>query len=198
MGIYAYLTGQFVHKTPAQVVVDVQGVGYEVNVSLHTYSAIQHLDAGTLLVHMQVKEDDQVLFGFHERSEKELFLLLISISGVGASTARMMLSSLKPDEIIRLIATGDARSLERVKGIGKKTAERIVLELRDKVGKWPTEAGSPVMGIQVSSPVSEAAMALTALGINRQMAEQAVQRVLNEEPTLTELEIIIKKALKSI
>ena len=127
--MYAYLQGKFTDKSPAQVYVDVNGVGYEVNISLNTYSQIQNLEQGKLFTHLQVKEDGHVLFGFFDKAEKEIFLLLIGISGVGAATARMMLSSLKPEEVSRAIIQGNVKLLESVKGIGKKTAERLVLEL---------------------------------------------------------------------
>ena len=121
--MYAYLQGKFTYKNPAQVYIDVNGVGYEVNISLQTYSDIQHLTEGKLFTHLQVKEDGHTLFGFSEKSEKEIFLQLISVSGVGAATARMMLSSIRPEEINRAIIQGNVRLLESVKGIGKKTAE---------------------------------------------------------------------------
>src|SRR5882724_5057286 len=145
--MYAYLQGRFTEKTPAQVYVDVNGVGYEVNISLNTYAHIQNLDHGKLFTHLQVKEDGHVLFGFFEKAEKEIFLLLIGVSGVGAATARMMLSSLKPEEVSKAIVLGNLKLLESVKGIGKKTAERLVLELKDKLGKQSlNESISPNWG----------------------------------------------------
>ena len=126
--MYAYLQGKFTYKNPAQVYVDVNGVGYEVNISLNTYSHIQNLEQGKLFTHLQVKEDAHVLFGFFDRQEKDMFVLLTGVSGVGAATARMMLSSLKPEEVSMAIAQSNIRLLESVKGIGKKTAERLVLE----------------------------------------------------------------------
>jgi holliday junction DNA helicase RuvA len=118
--MYAYLQGKFTEKSPAQVYVDVNGVGYEVNISLNTYSHIQNLEQGKLFTHLQVKEDAHVLYGFFEKAEKDIFLLLIGISGVGAATARMMLSSLKPEEVTRAIVQSNVKLLESVKGIGKK------------------------------------------------------------------------------
>src|SRR5690349_1680894 len=120
----AYLKGDFVYKTPAVVHVDVNGVGYEVHVSLNTYTNIQALSKGVLFTYLHIKEDSHTLYGFFNAAEKEMFIHLISISGVGAATARMMLSSMKPDEIARAIIQGNARLLESIKGIGKKTAER--------------------------------------------------------------------------
>src|SRR5688572_18168549 len=129
----AFLKGNFVRKTPALVQVEVNGVGYELHISLNTFSSIANQDRGQLHTYFHVREDAQLLYGFYDEAEKEMFIQLISVSGVGASTARMMLSSLKPTEIAKAIQQGDSRTLESVKGIGKKSAERIVLELRDKV-----------------------------------------------------------------
>ncbi|MEY3209066.1 MAG: hypothetical protein RL064_1097, partial [Bacteroidota bacterium] len=131
----AFLQGNFVQVTPAKLIIDVGGVGYEVNISLNTYEAISKKEKGLLHTYLHITENSQVLFGFHELQEKELFLHLISVSGVGASTARMMLSGMMPEEIIRAIVQGDARQLEQIKGIGKKSAERLVLELKDKLSK---------------------------------------------------------------
>jgi Holliday junction DNA helicase RuvA len=194
--MYAYLQGKFTDKTPAQVYVDVNGVGYEVNISLNTYSHIQNLDQGKLYTHLQVKEDGHVLFGFFDKPEKEMFLLLIGISGVGAATARMMLSSLKPEEVSRAIIQSNVKLLESVKGIGKKTAERLVLELKDKLGKQSlNESISPNWG---NSLEQDALNALVALGISRQQAEQSIQKVILNEPSVSKLEDLIKKALKTI
>ena len=133
--MYAYLQGKFTFKNPAQVYVDVNGVGYEVNISLNTFSYIQHLSEGRLFTHLQVKEDAHVLFGFFDKQEKDMFVMLTGVSGIGAATARMMLSSLKPEEVSVAIIQSNIKLLESVKGIGKKTAERLVLELKDKIGK---------------------------------------------------------------
>ncbi len=194
--MYAYLEGKFTYKSPAQVYVDVNGIGFEVNISLNTYSAIQSLEKGRLYTHLQVKEDGHVLFGFSEREEKEMFLLLISVSGVGAATARMMLSSLKSEEVRMAILSSNVKLLESVKGIGKKSAERLVLELKDKVGKQ-------LSGADLSIPVhntleQDAFTALTALGISRQQAELSIQKIIRAEPTISQLEDLIKKALKAI
>jgi holliday junction DNA helicase RuvA len=194
--MYAYLQGKFIEKTPAQVYVDVNGVGYEVNISLNTYSHIQHLEQGKLFTHLQVKEDGHVLFGFFDKAEKEIFLLLIGISGVGAATARMMLSSLKPEEVSRAIVQNNVKLLESVKGIGKKTAERLVLELKDKLSKQPINGTiSPYLG---NSLEQDALNALIALGISRQQAETSIQKIIIAEPSVSKLEDLIKKALKAI
>jgi Holliday junction DNA helicase RuvA len=191
----AYLKGSFTTKTPSQVYVDVNGVGYEVQISLNTYSKIQDLDNGTLLTHLLVREDAHILFGFFEPAEKEMFLLLIAVSGVGASTARIMLSYMKPEELSRAIVQGNARLLESVKGIGKKTAERIVLELRDKLAKQPLNTN--ISPLQSNSLQVDALNALIALGINRLAAEGAVQKVLQQHPDAS-VEEMIKRSLQNL
>lgn len=194
--MYAYLQGKFTYKSPAQVYIDVNGVGYEVNISLNTYSHIQNLEQGKLFTHLQVREDAHVLFGFFDKQEKDMFLLLTGVSGVGAATARMMLSSLKPEEVSRAIQQGNVRLLESVKGIGKKTAERLVLELKDKMGKQSLDAN---LSVQLGNSLElDALNALTALGISRSQAENAIQKIILAEPSVLELEDLIKKALKAI
>jgi len=134
--MFAYLSGTFTYKSPTQVHVDISGIGFEVHISLFTYELIRSLDAGKLHIHQIIKEDAHVLYGFSDRVEKDVFLHLLSVSGVGASTARMMLSSMTPNELIHSIVSGNEAVLEKIKGIGKKTAQRIVLELKDKLGIW--------------------------------------------------------------
>lgn len=193
----AYLKGNFVIKTPAYVHVDVNGVGYEVNISLNTYEKIQDLEKGILLTHLLVREDAHILFGFFEPSEKEMFLHLINISGIGASTARVMLSYMKPDELSKAIVQGNVRVLEAIKGIGKKTAERIVVELRDKLAKQPIDTDVNISSWKSNTLQIDALNALVALGINRQAGEKAVQKVLSKEPDLN-VETLIKKALQNL
>ena len=195
--MYAYLQGKFTHKTPAQIYIDVNGIGFEVNVSLNTYSAIQKLHEGKLFTYLQVKEDGHTLYGFFEKEEKDIFLLLISVSGVGASTARMMLSSVRPDEIATAIIQGNVKLLESVKGIGKKTAERLVLELKDKVGKQAIGTSGTSFNI-ANSIEQDALIALTSLGIAKAQAEQAIQKIMRNEPAVNNLEELIKKSLKAI
>jgi Holliday junction DNA helicase RuvA len=191
----AFLRGVFAYKSPALVHLEVGGVGYELQISLNTYSRIENLDKGILLTFLHIREDAHILYGFFDKAEKDLFIQLISISGVGASTARMMLSSMKPEELARAIRDGNTRQLESIKGIGKKSAERIILELRDKVGKAREDT------INISSQTSntleqDALNALITLGIARPAAENAIKKVLNEGPGAEKIEDIIKKALK--
>ena len=192
----AFVKGNFVRKTPAQVLVDVNGVGYELQISLNTYSSIQNQEKGQLFTYFHVREDAQILFGFFDEAEKNLFVQLISVSGVGAATARMMLSSMKPAELIRAITEGNVRLLESIKGIGKKSAERIVLELKDKFARTPFD--SNISTLKNNSLQHDALNALIALGIARPAGEQAIQRVLKADPTLDKIEEVIKKALKTL
>ena len=190
----AFLRGDFVYKSPAMVHVDVNGVGYEVQISLNTYSKIQNLASGVLQTYHHVREDGQTLYGFFNAIEKEMFIQLISVSGVGASTARMMLSALKPEEIARAIMNGNTKQLESIKGIGKKSAERIILELRDKVGKSLQDSNiSPLINNTLER---DALNALIALGISRPVAEQAIKKVAISEPATDKVEDMIKKVLK--
>jgi len=191
----AYLKGDFVYKSPALVHVEVAGVGYEVQVSLNTYSKIQNLDKGQLHTSLLIREDAHILFGFFDLAEKEVFLHLLSVSGIGASTARVMLSYMKPEELVRAIVQGDTKTLEGLKGIGKKTAERMVLELRDKLAKSPVE--SNISHLKNNSLHQDALNALTALGINRQAAGQALDKTMAAESNLS-VEELIKKALRTL
>jgi Holliday junction DNA helicase RuvA len=189
----AYLKGDFVNKTPAQVQVEVGGVGYEVQISLNTYSRIQGLEKGMLHTVQIIREDAHILFGFFDVAEKEMFQQLISVSGIGASTARVMLSYMKPSELSGAIVTGDIRTLEGIKGIGKKTAERIVLELKDKLSKLAPETN--ISPMKNNTLHQDALNALTALGINRMAAEQALKKVSATAPDLP-VEELIKQTLR--
>ncbi len=192
----AYLSGNLTYKSPSMVYLEVNGVGYEVQISLNTFTQIQKMEKGKLFTYQQFKEDGQTLYGFFELSEKNMFIQLIGINGVGAATARMMLSSMKPDEISRAISQGDSRTLERVKGIGKKTAERIVLELKDKMLK--TDIENTNSSFIYNTLEQDSLNALVALGIPRTAAETAVKKAVAALPEPQNLELIIKKALQFI
>lgn len=191
----ASLTGSYILKTPSYVHMDVNGVGYEAQISLNTFAKIQDLDRGTLLTVLQIKEDSHTLFGFADITEKNLFQQLINVNGVGASTARMMLSAMQPQELSNAIACGNTGALEKIKGIGRKSAERIILELRDKLvknGSATSTSGFTHRGIE-----DEALQALIALGIPRASAESAIKKssLHSSEDTL---ESLIKKSLQFI
>lgn len=192
----AFLTGRFAYKSPAVIHIDVNGVGYELQISLNTYSKIQSLENGSLYTWLHIKEDAHTLYGFFDLAEKKLFTQLISVNGVGTSTARMILSALQPDELVQTILQGDTNRLEKVKGIGKKSAERIVLELKDKLGKAGIETGSSAL---INNTLEQDALnALMALGIARNLAENALRKAAASAPIAENLETLIKKALKFI
>ena len=191
----SFLRGRFVEKSPTWVWVDVNGVGYEVHISLHTYSSIQHQSEGLLYTILLIREDAHLLYGFAEKSERDLFQQLISVSGVGASTARVMLSYLKPEELIAAIVQSNVKALESIKGIGKKTAERLVLELKDKLSKIsPLSNNSPLINNTLQQ---DALNALSALGIPKQAAAEVVEKTLKANPELG-VEDLVKKALRSL
>jgi Holliday junction DNA helicase RuvA len=191
----AFVRGNFVAKTPARVIVDVNGVGYDLQISLNTYEAISQKENGLLYTYLHITENAQTLFGFADVKEKEIFIHLISISGVGASTARMMLSGMKPPEIAKYIVSGSVNDLIRIKGIGKKTAELLVVGLRDKLSSFLMD----VQGVSHSLNPTEmdAINALIALGISKPMAEKAVNKVLQTETNIA-VQDIIKQALKNL
>lgn len=192
----SFVQGKFEEKSPARVVVNVNGVGYELHISLYTYEQIANSESGKLFTYQHITENSQLLFGFAGQDEKSIFLLLISVSGVGAATARMMLSGLKPMEVSAAIMQNNTRLLESVKGIGKKTAERIILELKDKVIKLPPNSATGP-GMAVRGKEQDALDALIALGIQRNLAEVAIRKVI-ESNEHQNIETIIKEALKNV
>lgn len=193
--MYAYLEGLLTWKSPALVHLDVHGVGYEIQISLNTFSRIQHLDRCRLHTYLSIKEDAHTLFGFYDPAEKQAFVQLISVSGIGASTARMILSSLQPEELRAAILRGDDKLLERIKGIGPKSAKRLVLELKDRIQKGSDQQHLPTADNTVRE---DALNALLALGIGRNAAETALQKVLNSQAEPAGLEDVVKQALKSL
>jgi Holliday junction DNA helicase RuvA len=194
----AFVFGKFVVKNPTQVIVDVNGVGYDCNISLNTYSSISNLNEGKLFTYLHITENSHTLYGFADVTEKTLFLQLISVSGVGASTARVMLSGMKPDELIQAIVQGNVKQLESVKGIGKKTAERLIVELKDKLSKHSIDADI-YAGISFkSNHESDAIQALVSLGIAKPTAENAIRKVKSSNEHAIQLEDLIKLALKNL
>jgi len=191
----AHIQGKLVEKNPTEVVIDCNGVGYQVNISLHTYSLIPDLESIKLFTYLQIKEDSHTLFGFAEKSEREIFKMLISVSGIGASIARTMLSSLEPKQIIQAIAAGDVATIQSIKGIGSKTAQRAILDLKDKVLK--VYDLDEVSISQDNTNKDEALSALEVLGFNRKLAEKSVEKIVKENPDAS-IETIIKQALKNL
>lgn len=191
----AHLQGKLVEKTPTEVVIDCGGVGYHINISLHTYSLLPKTDFIKLFTHLQVKEDSHTLFGFIEKSEREIFRLLISVSGIGASIARTMLSSLEPKQIIEAIGSGDVATVQSIKGIGVKTAQRVILDLKEKVLKLYDL--DEVLMVQSNTNRDEALSALEVLGFVRKASEKIVEKIVKEDPEAS-VESIIKKALQNL
>ena len=192
----AFVNGNFVQLNPASVFVDVNGVGYEVQISLNTYSSIAGLKSGLLYTYLHIREDAHLLYGFADIREKELFIQLIAVNGIGAGTARVMLSSMKPAEITRAIVQGNVKLLESIKGIGRKTAERVILELREKLTRQSLEPN--IAHPESNTSEQDALNALLALGIGRQAAENAVKKVLAAPQPAETIEDIIKQALKIV
>jgi holliday junction DNA helicase RuvA len=192
-----YLKGKLAHKDPTQLVIEVAGIGYEVKISLTTYSHIKDKEDILIQTYLHIKEDSHTLFGFYEASEKQRFLDLLSINGVGPSTALMVLSSLDARELQAAIANEDVKTIQSVKGIGGKTAERIILELKDKMRKEGLLDKSVEIQPRFDNTLrSEALSALTTLGINKSSAEKTVNLILKEYGDEIKLEELIKFALK--
>ena len=191
----AQIKGRLVEKTPTYVVIDCGGVGYEINISLNTFSALDNEELCFLFTHFIVREDAQLLYGFKEKSERELFRLLISVSGVGASTAMMILSSLSPKETKQAILSGDVNTLKSVKGIGAKSAERIIIDLRDKIGKVE---GADSNSVSSNNTIKEEALsALVMLGFAKNSAEKALAKIMSSGEELS-VENLIKRTLKNL
>lgn len=193
-----YLKGKLVIKDPTYVIIEVQGIGYHVHIPLSTYGHLGDGELCLLHTYLHVKEDALTLYGFHDRESKEMFQTLISISGVGPSTGLMVLSSLSSEEIRHAIATGDVKTIQQVKGIGAKTAQRIILELQDKIGKTGLHS-SDLQNLSHSRNTvrEEALSALITLGINKQAAEKSIDRILRNSGNKVTLEELIKLALRS-
>lgn len=192
--MYAYISGQYTFKSPTEVYIDVQGVGYHVHISLNTYAQVESLDAGKLYTYLHVKEDAQILFGFHSEEEKKLFILLLSVSGIGPNTARIILSSMTPIEVRTAILSDNDAAFKKVKGVGPKTAKRVILDLKDKV----KAGGAMVTQSQQmpSSSIDQALEALVALGFQR----QKVSKVLDKLALTPEMstEEVVKKGLQGL
>ena len=191
----AHIQGKLVEKTATDVVIDCNGVGYHINISLHTYSLLPNTDFVKLFTHLIIKEDAHTLYGFMEKSEREIFKMLLLVSGIGAGIARTMLSSLEPKQIIQALASGDVATIQSIKGIGSKTAQRAILDLKDKVLKIYDL--DEVSISQHNTNRDEALSALEVLGFVRKASEKIVDKVINENPNAT-VEVIIKQALKNL
>ncbi|SCY73420.1 Holliday junction branch migration protein RuvA [Flavobacterium caeni] len=191
----AHLQGKLVEKSPTEVVIDCNGVGYQVHISLHTYSLLPQTENIKLFTYLQIKEDAHTLFGFVEKSEREIFKMLLSVSGIGAGIARTMLSSLEPKQIIQALAVGDIAAIQSIKGIGNKTAQRAILDLKDKVLKvYDLDEVSMTPN---NTNKDEALSALEVLGFNKKLAEKVLDKLVGAQPDAS-VESLIKQALKNL
>jgi len=193
----AYVKGPITKKTPTYVIVEAGGIGYHINISLHTHARIETNVTVQLLTYFHVKEDGQTLYGFFEEMERDMFVKLISVSGIGPNTARILLSSITPQEARTAIISEDVRTLNAVKGIGPKTAKRLIVELKDKLLKDSGEEA--VLPTATDNKVREEALsALTTLGFNRIRVQKTLNKVLKENPSVPNAETLIKLALKAL
>ena len=191
--MYAYITGKIAEKSPTFVVLDNQGIGYLINITLNTFTAIGEKEEVRLYTHEQILEDAHNLFGFFTAKERDLFELLISVSGVGCNTSRLILSSLTVNELSNAIVNEDIKTIQAVKGIGAKTAQRIVIDLKDKVKK--NDFVTEIFATPDNTIKSEALSALTILGFSKSAVDKTLDRLLKQMPDAT-VEILIKEALK--
>lgn len=190
-----YIKGDIAELNPASVIIDNNGIGYEIGISLSTYSQLEGRTEAKLLLHEVIREDAHLLFGFATTRERELFRLLIGVSGVGANTARVILSSIAPAELETVIATADERQLKAVKGVGAKTAQRIIVDLRDKIK--PVESSLIIERTATTDAFNEGLAALTMLGFPRQASEKVLNKLFADDPSLR-VESAIKQALKML
>ena len=193
--MYEYIKGKITDLTPASIVIESGGVGYFLNISLNSFSKLQNKTEAQLFTHLSVREDAHVLYGFSSTNERDVFRLLISVSGVGPNTARMMLSSMAPCEVKRAISQEDVNTLKTIKGIGAKSAQRIIIDLKDKVAV--SEDDSQMIAPLNNTLKNEALSALEVLGFQRKNADKALNKLISSEPEIT-VEALIKKALKTL
>lgn len=200
----SYIKGTLSYKSPTHVIVENHGIGYHLNISLATFSKIEHENEVKMFVHAQIKEDTarsfvEVLYGFADEAEREMFMLLTSVSGVGFNTARLMLSSMSVDEIKSAIVQENVVAINKIKGIGPKTAKQIILDLKDKVAKHVDAANLQLSALATDSPIREEALAaLVALGFVRINVQKALNRAMKEQPNISTVEELIKQGLKML
>ncbi|MBN8677608.1 MAG: Holliday junction branch migration protein RuvA [Chitinophagales bacterium] len=196
--MYAYLKGEITFRSPAFITLEVNGIGFHVNIPLSTYTALQGQERATVYTHLIVKEDSHTLFGFATQVERSMFVNLIGVTGVGATTAQLILSSMTVDEIRAAIIGEQAHVLQRVKGIGAKTAKQVILDLKSKLSKEAPDVPTLLPNMVDDSVREEALSALMALGFNRIAVQKALNAVMREQPNVSKVEDLIKLALKSL
>ena len=191
-----HIKGKLVQKSPTHLVVEASGVGYLINISLNTYAQLQEVENVFIYTFLSIREDAHVLYGFFDETERRLFSHLISVSGIGPNTARMMLSSLSPQEIQEAIVRGDVASVQKIKGIGPKSAQRLILELQDKLKK---EGSESLLSMPANNTTKEEALsALVMLGFTKLSAEKALEQIIKAEGGTLSVERLIKLALKNL
>jgi len=196
--MYAYLKGEITYRSPAFIVVEAAGVGYHVNVPLSTYTAIEGQERATIYIHLIVREDAHTLFGFATQVERSLFVQLIGVTGVGATTAQLILSAMTVDEVRAAVIGEQAHVLQRVKGIGAKTAKQIILDLKSKLSKEAPDAGAVLLPTLDNHVREEALSALISLGFQRIAVQKALNAVLKDHPNTSRVEDLIKLTLKTL
>jgi Holliday junction DNA helicase RuvA len=196
--MYAYLKGEITYRSPAFIVVETAGVGYHVNIPLSTFTAIQGQEKCTIYTHLIVKEDSHTLFGFATQTERSMFVQLIGVTGVGATTAQLILSSMTVDEVRAAVIGEQAHVLQRVKGIGAKTAKQIILDLKAKLSKETPDAPTLLPSMADNSTREEAISALLSLGFNRIAVQKALNAVLRDNPNASKVEDLVRLALKAL
>lgn len=192
--MYAFIEGNLIHLTPTGVIIHCNGVGYQVNISLNTYVKLNGLTSSRVYTHLIVREDVMMLYGFADQAERAVFQQLISVSGIGPNTARLILSSLSPDEVADAIVTENVKLLQSIKGIGGKSAQRIIIDLKDKIMK--EVPGREIMSAGHNTAKAEALSALIMLGFNKNLADKALDQVLKISGTAAPVEQLVKSALK--
>jgi len=193
----SYVKGQISFKNPTYLIVETGGIGYHINISLHTYAKVESLEKVKLLTHLHIKEDSHTLYGFAEEAERSLFIHLISVSGIGPNTARVVLSSMNPEEVRASIVGENVAAFNKVKGIGPKTAKRIILDLKDKIVKESGDAPISVAAVD-NTLRQEALSALVALGFSKIKVQKVLNQILREQPKVENVEVFIKLALKKL
>lgn len=196
--MYAYLKGEITYRSPAYITLEVNGIGFHVNIPLSTYTALQGQEKATVYTHLLVKEDAHTLFGFATQAERSMFVQLIGVTGVGATTAQLILSSMSVDDVRAAVIGEQAHVLQRVKGIGVKTAKQIILDLKGRLSKEAADGAVLLPNMADESVREEALTALMALGFNRIAVQKVLNAVLKENPNTTKVEDLIKLALKNL